>query len=311
MNLLCRVSAILLCFTLLPFGTGCTATQVRDRAYLQALELENPKSPIVQIHDFTENSSIAEGSGETLSLAVSNAAVPIGKELFLGHLELIAYEDPAFGADLDFLMTEYRLSPSCKVLGLPKSATLKKTDTTELVEQLKQAEENGTLPETDLFTILRELDSSAGTALLPLITENGFSAAVITKTDSYGTLSQDAVAGLCWLRGDNFPKQIPLAPGKHYTVSSAAVRLAAEENNGHAVITVSVHLRGDGDFDAVAKQIQYQCKTAIRETVTICGADVFDWEACLRSQCYHYATEKSWDTILSDTTFQVQVLPMS
>ena len=32
--------------------TGCAATQVRDRAYLQAIELRFPDTPTVLLHDF-------------------------------------------------------------------------------------------------------------------------------------------------------------------------------------------------------------------------------------------------------------------
>ena len=155
--------------------TGCAATQVRDRAYLQAIELRSPDTPTVLLHDFHESKAIAYGKGSSVSQAVANAAVPVGKTLFLGHLELIAYENPAFGEQLDDLMQQYRLSPACKVACSADGITLTQEDTTETVEQLRQAEHTGQLPETDLFTILREWDTASGTALVPLMTEDGFS----------------------------------------------------------------------------------------------------------------------------------------
>ena len=39
--------------------TGCAATQVRDRAYLQAIELRSPDTPTVLLHDFHESKAIA------------------------------------------------------------------------------------------------------------------------------------------------------------------------------------------------------------------------------------------------------------
>ncbi|MFR0949678.1 MAG: hypothetical protein ACLSFT_03375 [Ruminococcus callidus] len=154
--------------------TGCAATQVRDRAYLQAIELRSPDTPTVLLHDFHESKAIAYGKGSSVSQAVANAAVPVGKTLFLGHLELIAYENPAFGEQLDDLMQQYRLSPACKVACSADGITLAQEDTTKTVEQLRQAEHAGQLPETDLFTILREWDTASGTALVPLMTEDGF-----------------------------------------------------------------------------------------------------------------------------------------
>ena len=64
-------------------------------------------------------------------------------------------------------MQQYRLSPACKVACSADGITLTQEDTTETVEQLRQAEHTGQLPETDLFTILREWDTASGTALVP------------------------------------------------------------------------------------------------------------------------------------------------
>lgn len=302
-----RKISILLSLILLFLCTGCAAVQVRDRAYLQALELENPDQPTIQLHDFKTSGTIAEATGINFEQAIENAAVPMGKELFLGHLELIAYSEPKFGSQLNSLMEKYRLSPSCKVLGLSENASLTETDTAQLTEQLHHAEKSGLIPETDLFTILREFSGSAGTALLPVMTEQGFSAVVITENDAYGTLSQEAIAGLCWLRGDNHPKVLSLPNGKSYTVHSAAVRFTGTMKDNQTNITVFVHLRGDGDFSAAASVIQAQCETAIQETVVQCQADVFDWEACLQSQCYDDFTKADWAEIVSQVKFQVKV----
>ena len=123
---------LLFCTAVLLCGSGCTATQVRDRAYLQAMELQTPQTPTVQLHDFHTEKTAVSGDGATLADAITNAAVPAGKDLFLGHLELIAYQDPAYGAQLDQLMSDYRLSPACKIVGLPDGTTLAETDTSEL-----------------------------------------------------------------------------------------------------------------------------------------------------------------------------------
>ncbi|WP_295216061.1 Ger(x)C family spore germination C-terminal domain-containing protein [Ruminococcus sp.] len=298
---------LLLSCTLLFLCTGCAAVQVRDRAYLQALELTDPEQPTVQLHDFETAGALAQGTGGNFEQAIENAAVPIGKELFLGHLELIAYSKPEFGSQLNQLMEKYRLSPSCKVLGLSEGSTLTDTDTAHLTEQLHRAEKSGLLPETDLFTILREFSSSAKTALLPVITENGFSAAVITETESYGTLSPEAVAGLCWLRGDNHPETLSLPNDESYTVHSAAVRLTGTMTDGKAEVTVSIRISGEGDFVKAAACIQNQCEAAIQETVVQSHADVFDWEACLQSQCFDEFTNTDWTDVVSQAEFQVKI----
>ena len=113
------------------------------------------------------------------------------------------------------------------------------------MKQLRQAEHAGQLPETDLFTILREWDTASGTALVPLMTENGFSAAIATKTNLSAALSPDAVSGLCWLRGDNYPEQFSTESGS-YTVSSAKTQLSAEKLPDGFHVTAAILLQGYG-----------------------------------------------------------------
>ena len=168
--------------------TGCAATQVRDRAYLQAIELRSPDTPTVLLHDFHESKAIAYGKGSSVSQAVANAAVPVGKTLFLGHLELIAYENPAFGEQLDDLMQQYRLSPACKVACSDDGITLAQEDTTKTVEQLRQAEHAGQLPETDLFTILRECHCNQNEPLRCPFSRCGFRTLLAPRGQLSGTV---------------------------------------------------------------------------------------------------------------------------
>ncbi len=301
-----HITAALLCGAVLLCGTGCTTTQVRDRAYLQAIELQTPDTPTVQLHGFQTEKEVSSGSGATLSEAIANAAVPLGKDLFLGHLELIASADPVYGTQLNQLMQDYRLSPACKVIGLSDGAALSEMDTSGLVQRLRQAEQLGKLPETDLFTILREWDSASGTALLPLTDTHTFSAAVATKEKIITDLSDDAVTGLCWLRGDNVPQQITASNGKTYVVASAKTQLSAEKEQERIRVTVTIKLHGNGELTAAAEEIRRVCQTAIRETVTEHHADVFDLEACLWSQCYDFMAQHDWDSAaeLLDFSFQ-------
>lgn len=291
------------------FTTGCAAVQVRDRSYLQALELSNPENPTVSLHDFIQSGEVTTGEGASTELALRSAAVPLGKELFLGHLELVAYSAPYFTKELASLMDTYRLSPACKVLGLPADTSLKGTDTSALVEQLRKQEQNGTLPETNLFTVLRELSAPAGTALLPIPSSEGFSLAILSEDQALGTLSKETALGLCWLRGDNLPQQVETAQAP-FSISSAFSRLHAVSDGDRAEITISVYLRGEGDFQQAANTIESQCQSAIEETVIQLKSDVFDWHACLQSQCHRFTETYAWEEILERTAFRVTVVPL-
>ena len=148
----CKAFLVLLSATLsMLFSTGCTAVQVRDRTYLQALELhtaenieESDAAYRVGVHDFreAETGAAAVCSGETLTEALTQAAVETGGELFLGHLELLAYENGADAANFSQWMKTYQLSASCFILGLPDGDNLTEIDTSRLAEQLRYAAEN-------------------------------------------------------------------------------------------------------------------------------------------------------------------------
>lgn len=301
-----RIITVLLCSAMLSCSTGCTATQVRDRAYLQAIELRTPENPEIQFHDFHAKKAVSFSSGKTISEAIENAAVPLGKNLFLGHLELIASADPVYGTQLNQLMRDYRLSPSCKVIGLSDGTVLTETDTSDLIWQIRQAEQLGKLPETDLFTILREWDSASGTALLPITDTHAFSAVIAAKDKIVTSLSEDAVEGLCWLRGNNYPEQIITSDGGTYVVTSAKTQLSAEEKQGRICVTITIRLHGNGDYTAAAKEIQRVCQTAIQETITEYHADVFDLEACLWSQCYDFMVQYDWNSAAELLDFSVK-----
>ena len=142
--------SLLLCLSLC--CSGCSATQVKDRLYLQSLELSNYRYPTVQLHAFQSEEADCSGSGSTLSAALESAEIPAGKSLFLGHLELLALQEPKFLQQLPDLLQQYRLSSGCKLLYTTRS--LAEVNTETLLESLKQEEQNGRMPKTDLLSIL-------------------------------------------------------------------------------------------------------------------------------------------------------------
>lgn len=299
---------LMLCGAMLS-GTGCTAVQVRDRTYLQGLELQKSDEITVQLHDFESTAAIAQGSGDSMEQALAQAGAVTGKALFLGHTELIAYTDPSYSAYLSDWMTQYRLSPSCQILVMTEGETLEQQDTAQIVERLQYAQENGIVPKTNLFTILKEFAGASATALVPFYSGGGLSAALITVDAFCDSLSADAVRGLCWLRDDADPKTVTAADGACFQIKTASTQLYAQtQENGHVKVTVSIHITGEGDFAQAAQVIQMQCEAAITETVTQHHADVFGLEACLRSQCYHTIVDHGWDKTISNAEFQVLVV---
>lgn len=299
---------LLSCFSLLLASTlflsGCSATQVKDRLYLQSIELSHARHPTVQLHAFAADQADYSGSGVTLHAALEDAEIPAGRELFLGHLELLCLQDTAFVGQLTELLQSYRLSSGCKVIYTTRS--LESVNTETLLESLEREEQNGRLPETDLLTILKELSNSSHTALLPYCLTTGFSLVLIQPNGVKGTLSNEAIEGLCWLRGENYPERVSVSyeeQASDFFIENATTKLTAAVDSGIPVVTVSITLQGKGDAVALREQLEAACQAAEEETVKKYKADVIGLEACLRQQCYELYAEQDWEGLLHTVTF--------
>jgi hypothetical protein len=303
--LACCLLPLLLC------STGCTATQVKDRLYLQALELSQATQPSVQLHPFStssESTSTYSGRGATLATALEATEISSGKSLFLGHLELLCLHDAAFVGELPDLIQSYQLSFGCKAIYT--SNTLTDTDTEALLESLKQEEQNGRLPETDLLSILKESSGTTGIALMPIRITNRFSMVLIQPDGIQGTLSSDAVQGLCFLRGKNYPDHITVSTDdttSDFFITHAITKYHAVIANGIPIVTVSLTLWGTGDADALQTRLETICEAAETETVTQYRADVIGLEDCIRQQCYAFYQEQDWNSILHTVQFQNEI----
>lgn len=298
--------------------TGCGAVQVRDRAYVQSITLSAKESASeVALHLFTEPEASAQAYGDTISAALEQAQVQLGKFLFMGHLELLALENTSFLEKLSALRETHQLSPSCKVLlHLDEEDGLADADTELLLQMLQQEEAAGSLPETDLLAILMELAEEPKTALLPTLTTQGFGLAVCRPAEDPSLLSADSVAGLCWMRGKNLPKRLSVAT-EQGTVdcvlsSSAAKFTAVVAKDGTAAVTLQIQLTAEDAMSEeteaqLRKQIQRQCQSAWEETVFQLHADVFSLGALLNSQCHSYAVQTDWATICETATFSCQI----
>ncbi len=160
--------------------TGCTGetTEVRERMYIQCMVFEDSGGKtVLTLYPFEGAGEPLSGSGESIYEAVEDAAVRGGKDVFLGHTELLCFKNPGFTEELLSCLTEYRLSPSCKLLYLHETNLPDDTDTTLLTDSLTLEMEKGRIPETDLFTVLSEDDG--GAMILPALTKKGFAICAI------------------------------------------------------------------------------------------------------------------------------------
>lgn len=293
-----RMTAVLL--SALMF-TGCRAetTEVRERAYVQSAVFSGKDETSLTLYPFEDAGDILESKGANTAAAVEEASVKSGRDVFLGHTELLCFDEPAFTEELESCLMEYRLSPGCKMLFLHETELPEDCDTTQLTDSLKMEEEKGRIPETDLYHVLSEYSGSDGSALVPALTEKGFALCVIDGSELSGVLSDKAAAGLVWLRGDNYPERIAVAGEngtEDYEVYSADAKLSAEIVKGIPHVRAEVSIKGNGNGEAAASLIKVCCQAAIEETLKEMKADVIGLDACLAQDCPEYYAQQDFET---------------
>ncbi len=292
--------------------TGCRAetTEVRERAYVQSAVFSGADETSLTLYPFEDAGDVLESKGANTAAAVEEASVKSGREVFLGHTELLCFDEPAFTKELESCLMEYRLSPGCKMLFLHETELPEDCDTTQLTDSLRMEEEKGRIPETDLYHVLSEYNGSDGSALVPALTEKGFALCVIDRGEFSGVLSDDAAAGLVWLRGENYPERIAVT-GEHgtedYEIYSADTKLSAEIVKGIPHVTAEISIKGKGNGEAAARLIKVCCQAAIEETLKGMKADVMGLDACLAQDCPEYYAQQDFETAKWAAVFECVV----
>ncbi len=100
---------------------------------------------------------------ETVSVSAedlekSKAEIEIGKEIFVGHTELILLSDCDSRGVLEYIFRRWKPSPSCMVLKINENGgeAVRNRDPQELSGAVKVAVEQGKLPECDIINVLSE-----------------------------------------------------------------------------------------------------------------------------------------------------------
>ncbi len=294
--------------------TGCITetTEVRERAYVQTMVVsESYGLKELILYPFADMGEVMYGMGGTVSAAVEDAAVSTGKEIFSGHTELICISSPVLTKELEECLNHYRISPSCQIMYLHKLSLPEGTDTTLLTDSIAMEGEKGKIPYTDLFTVLSEIKNSDSSCLMPVLSEQGFGMGIISEGSFLGTLSDKAVSGLVWLRGDSYPEIISIAENKGYEdfeVYSSSVNMCAEIREGIPYVNITVTVKGKGNGEAAKNIIKGCCTAAIQETVKDMKADVIGLRDCLARDCYDYFKVQNFDTVMRTAIFQVDVI---
>ncbi len=175
--------SLALAFTM-TFCCGCSGNgNVHDKNYVRALAVagENGKAAVFSFYD--EKTEPFASIGENLDDIRSETELNTGKALFTGHTMLIILGDCDYLDTLETLLTEWKVSPSCKVIyaGPYAAHALKNLDAEVLSDAVEKAVEQGKAPKCDIITVLSGLLSDNRSANVAKIDENGISGSYTIK----------------------------------------------------------------------------------------------------------------------------------
>lgn len=155
--------------------TGCAATGlVHDKHYLRAVSINEGEETVLTMTFFTEDEKAVIARGEDISAAMKNAELLTGKPIFTGYTELVVLGDCKYEETLEFLLNDWKVSPSCIVAHSDDgSRTLTEGDAETLTGSVKRAQDQGKAPECDIITVLGELLDKKSSAEIAELSEKG------------------------------------------------------------------------------------------------------------------------------------------
>lgn len=294
------------------FLTGCKKnyTEVRDREYVQsAVFMDNGKISLA-LYPFEEEGRVSYGSGSDISEALGDSEVTAGREMFMGHLELLCFDSPDFTEELESCLFDYRISPGCRLLYLYGSGLSEDCDTTQLTDRLTMEEKKGNIPKTDLFHVLSESKGVDNTMLVPVLTNRGIAMCILKKGSKPYVLTERAAEGLCWLRGENYPERVYIEGNngtESYEIDSARTDISVIIEQGIPHANVKIRIKGRGNGQAAESVITALCKDAERETIKRAKADVIGFGKYLARDCPEYYEANDFETAKWAVVFEYDV----
>lgn len=161
--------------------TGCSSNgNVSKRAYLRAAALDGNK---FTLSFFTEEDGVITITADNPEEAKKIAELSVGKEIFTGHTELIMLKNCDNLETLDYMLHEWKVSPSC-IIAQPEfngRTILSQKKPEELTGSIKMAQEQELAPDCDIITVLSGLLNDDGTAETAELSEKGFCGVVKLK----------------------------------------------------------------------------------------------------------------------------------
>lgn len=287
----------------------------KDEVYMVSLQIYKSESGSPDPDVSKANSVTVNGSGATISAALSDAELSLGKRLFLGHIKLLVIGDGIENpSDELALFLDGSVSPSCPVAYSddPQAAvgTLLE-DGTFSAEQLLKLMETAASQGKTVYTSVADVASKTGisdsAAALPVIVSDGekiqFRGMTFArKNGTAGYLAEEDVQGVKLLTnafecGDRIT--VPVTAGENRAtayITGAKSCLKTEYAEGKLRVYADVFIKiktEENPFGtneklieaAVRESVKDTCISAFSTAVWYNSCDVFDIKKLVRRDC--------------------------
>lgn len=348
-----KIYLLLMCIVPIIAMTGCFGgMEVNDRAFVQLMGLERQDDVyMVTLQVYKSESGSADpdvskansfavtGEGATVTAAIADAELSLGKRAFLGHIKLLiigsGIENPA---DELSLFLDGSVSPSCPVAysdDPAKAAGTLLEDGSFSAEQLIRLMDSSASQGKTVYTSVADVAAQTGVlncaAALPVIRKEGeellFDGLTFArKNGTAGYVVSEDVLGVKLLCGDfenGDSVTVPLTAGeKRGTMkingAKSCIRTSFEEGILH--VYADVKLRADtaenpddtssDQLEAALRQsVNDTCISAFSTAVWYNGCDIFGIKKFVRRDCPEmyeaYCAEE--DRYLSESALTVKV----
>lgn len=107
--------------------TGCASGNISNREYIRGIYIGADE---ISVGFYGEDREIFSSENDSPETICETAALALGKEIFTGHTELIVLGDCDRRKVLEYLLREWKVSPSCVVISgdeLPENDKIEQT----------------------------------------------------------------------------------------------------------------------------------------------------------------------------------------
>lgn len=312
----------------------------RDDIYMVSLQIYKSESGSSDPDVSKANSISVNSSGATVSAALSNAELTLGKKLFLGHIKLLVIgegvENPS---DELALFLDGSVSPSCPVAYSDNPQAVAETlleDGTFSAEQLLKLMQTAASQGKTVYTSVADVASKTGisdsAAALPCIFSDGknlyFQGLTFArKNGTAGYLGTEDVQGVKLLTnafecGDRIT--VPITAGEnrataYITESKSCLKTEYADGKLRVIADVCIKIKTEENpfaanekliEAAVRESVKDTCISAFSTTVWYNSCDIFDIKKLVRRDCPDFYGEycKNDERYLRESVLTVNIV---